>query len=249
MKKLYILTSLIFILPFVTSAASFIVTPSSGSYTTGDSITLHISVNPSGSTIYTAMLDAGFPVDKFEIVSFTLNDSMLPLKQAGYDALDNSKGVLTKTGGYSGGINTVTSFGTIVLKTKGSGVGTFTINDSSKLLDANNADQQSGTQTASFTIAPKKAPVVAPPVAPQTTVKKETVQQVPDTAVSTTTSTTTEEVVEEVVVSEPEVVATSSQLASVAGTETANYMIYWVIGIIVMVGLFSLVYFVFLRRY
>ena len=109
MKKLLTLViSFAFALPFVASAASFVVTPSSGSYTAGNTITLNIAVNPSGNTIYTAMLDARFSPNTFEIVLFSLNDSMLPLKQSGYDALDNSNGVLTKTGGYTGGVSSVT---------------------------------------------------------------------------------------------------------------------------------------------
>ena len=84
MKKLLTLAiGFAFTLPFVASAASFVVTPSSGSYTTGDLVTLNIAVNPSGSTVYTAMLDAQFSAGTFEIVSFSFKDSMLPLKQPG----------------------------------------------------------------------------------------------------------------------------------------------------------------------
>jgi hypothetical protein len=159
MKKLFIFVSLMFVLPFITNASSFVITPSSGSYTNGDVVTLNISVNPAGSTIYTAMIDAKFSPETFEVLSFTLNDSMLAMKQTGYDSVDNGNGVFIKTGGYTGGVSSVTNFGTLILKAKNSGAGTFTINSSSKLLDSNNANMQNSSQLATFTIV-NKAPVV-----------------------------------------------------------------------------------------
>lgn len=162
--------SLTLALPLSASAATFVVSPSSGSYHVGDTVTLYVSVNPGGDTIYTAMMDARVSSSIFDIVSFSLNDALLPLKQSGYDALDSAQGILTKTGGYTGGITTTSSFGTIVLRAKAAGTGTFSIVDSSKLLDNNNADRQSGTQTFSFTVASKPVATSPSPTAPKTTV-------------------------------------------------------------------------------
>lgn len=153
MKKIItLLIGLTLTLPLVASAATFVVTSGSVKYKTGDIITVNISVNPAPSTSYTAMLDASFSTDTLEVVSFSMNDKMLAIKQAGYDAIDNANGLLIKTGGYPGGINSVTPFGTLVLRAKKEGVGTLTINDNSKLLNANNVDEQIGSQTLSFNI-------------------------------------------------------------------------------------------------
>lgn len=138
--------------PLVVSAATFTVSPNKTSYKTGDNIVLNISVNPENSTVYTAMFDASFSSSTLDVLSFSLNDNMLPLKQPGYDAQDNLNGILTKTGGYPGGINSNTSFGTLVLRAKKEGVGSLTILDSSKLLDVGNVDRQTGSQTLSFNI-------------------------------------------------------------------------------------------------
>src|SRR3989344_728921 len=159
MKRIVLfVASIVFVFPIAVNAASFVVTPASGSYNVGDIITLSVSANPAGSTIYTAMLDARFSASTLEVVSFTLNDALLPLKQSGYDALDNTNGILTKTGGYTGGITTSGSFGTVVFRAKAAGTGTVPVAAPSKLLDSNNADQESGPQTSSYTIVAKPEP-------------------------------------------------------------------------------------------
>jgi hypothetical protein len=182
MKKSLALLIAVFALPFIASAATFTVSPASGSYTAGDTVTLSIGVNPQGSSIYTAMLDARFSSDTFEVLSFTLSDALLPLKASGYDALNNQNGVLTKTGGYTGGITSSAAFGTVVLRAKKSGTATFTIADSSKLLDSNNADQQSGTQNLTYAISAPSSPQPTP----SKVVTTEPAQKSPTAAVKVT---------------------------------------------------------------
>lgn len=233
--------SAVFALPVVASAASFVVAPSTGSYKVGDTVTLNISVNPSGSTVYTAMLDARFSSDTFEVVSFTLNDSLLPLKQSGYDALNNASGILTKTGGYTGGITTTSPFGTVVLRAKTAGTGTLTVADSSKLLDGNNADQQAGSQTNSFTIAAK--PVAQPtPTPTKTSVKKEEPKV---TAVSAKEVATTETPIEAVTDG-----AESLQVAAVsdAGASMSTTML-WILWALSVALSFVVGYFLGFRRF
>jgi hypothetical protein len=237
MKKFSILiTGLLFAIPLAASAATFNVSPSSGSYNTGDTVTLNVSVNPAGSTIYTAMLDARFSPANFEVVSFTLNDALLPLKQSGYDALDNTNGILTKTGGYTGGLSSTASFGTVVLKAKNTGSATFTIADSSKLLDGNNADQQSGTQTATFSIVAKPTPVITPV---QTPVKTTSVVTPKETKTTASVATTPQKTVE--IPNAP----TSTQTAAVvtSGFGTNSGMIFWILELIGAVIMFGIGYY------
>ena len=222
-----------FALPFVANAASFVISPSSGSYTVGDTVILHISVDPAGSNIYAAMLDAKFSPATFEVVSFTLNDSMLAMKQAG-DNIDNINGVLVKTGGYTGGIISVTPFGTVVLKAKASGTGTFTANSTSKLLDSNNTNQQSGSQVASFTIA-NPAPVVVPKVQVQTNTSTNTNTSVKTVTPATKQTATTEKT--------PNIEATSSQVAAVVQSGTKSNVTFWIFEILAMAVMFALGYF------
>lgn len=235
MKKLTaFVLGLSFLFPLAASAASFVVSPASGSYTTGNTVTLQVSVNPAGATIYTAMLDARFSPDIFEVVSFTLNDALLPLKQSGYDALNNATGVLTKTGGFTG-ITSTASFGTIVLRAKASGSGTFTVADSSKLLDGSNADQQSGAQTMTYSIAaaPAPKPVQDTPIEkPQVTKTTTTKTAVVSDAKKATTSTE----------------ATSTQAAAVATSGSAMGTT-WVLVLVITLLAFGIGYFAGLRRF
>jgi hypothetical protein len=230
MKKIFIIASLMFVLPFVTSAASFVITPSSGSYTNGDTVTLHISVDPAGSAIYAAMLNANFSPSTFEVVSFTLNDSMLAVKQAG-DSVDNVNGTLVKTGGYTGGVSSVTPFGTLVLKAKGNGAATFTANSSSKLLDSNNTNKQNGSQTASFIVV-NKTPVVTPVVAPKVEVPKKTVANAVAPKQEQTNATTSGSKLSDEK-------AVSTQVAAVAASSSSSN-IYWILALIICSAVFFL---------
>ena len=235
MKKLTaFVLGLSFFFPLAASAASFVVSPASGSYTTGKTVTLYVSVNPAGATIYTAMLDARFSPETFEVVSFTLNDALLPLKQSGYDALNNTTGVLTKTGGFTG-ITSTASFGTVVLRAKASGSGTFTIADSSKLLDGSNADQQSGAQTITYNIA---AAPVAKPV-------QDTPVEKPQVTKTTTTKTAAVSDTKKATTSTE---ATSTQAAAVA---TSGFAVgtMWVFALVIALVAFGAGYFVGLRRF
>lgn len=242
MKKLFMFVVAVSLaLPVVASAATFVVAPSSGTYKTGDLVTLNISVNPTGSTIYTAMLDARFSPDTFEVVSFTLNDSLLALKQSGYDALNNGGGVLTKTGGYTGGATAVSSFGTLVLRAKAAGTATFTVADSSKLYDGNNADQQSGAQTNSYVVT-AAAPVQQASVPVQQESSATVRQETRPTGAQAQTATDTVEA--ESTVTEA---ATSSQLAA-AGSSAARSMWLWVSIVLGLLAAFAIGYFTGTRR-
>lgn len=221
MKKLLtFIISIASVLPAMASAASFVVAPSSGSYTAGDTVVLSVSVASAESTVYTAMLDARFSPDTFEVVSFSMNDNMIPLKQPGYDTVDNATGVFTKTGGYPGGLNTTTPFGSIVLRAKKDGTGTFTVADNSKLLDVNNADQQSGDQSISFAIAARVPTKEKPTPVVETT----DTQSITKPIIQTTPSAP-------IVADKPFV---STQLATVAEFVATNSVMFWILGLLAM---------------
>lgn len=226
MKKYLIIAGLL-VLPLFSEAASFIVAPSSGNYEVNDIITLNLSVDPAGDTIYTAMLDASFSPSTFEVVSFTMNDSMLAMKQPGYDSLNNSSGAIIKTGGYAGGMNSSTSFGRLTLRAKEAGTASFTINSTSKLLDSNNANKNSGAKSVSFTIATKPAvsentQTTNPPS--QTT---EPVAKKPAQA----SSKQSNDVVAQTESGSP---ATTTQVAAVSGSNVSRNIMLWIGGILLL---------------
>ncbi|HEY4473623.1 MAG TPA: hypothetical protein VI957_00480 [Candidatus Paceibacterota bacterium] len=222
MKKIYaLIIGLVLSAPLGVSAASFVITPSTGTYAAGSIITVSISVNPESSTVYTAMLDVRFPVGVFEVISFKMNDVLLPITQSGYDTVDNSNGILTKTGGYTGGLSSTALFGTLMLRAKSAGAGTLAVVDSSKLLDSNNVDLQSGTQSVSFIIAAKTPSVqttntIIPATSTSTKKGTTTVVSTTTSGGDTLTSTSTEAPNE------------SGQLAAVGAVGTGSSIPLWV---------------------
>lgn len=155
MKKIITtIISLGIMLPAFALAATFSVTPNKTSYNVGENIILNISVNGEGSNIYTANLISNFSTSTLSVVSFTMNDNMLPLKQNGYDLIDNQNGGLIKTGGYAGGTAS-SNFGTLILRAQNIGQAELNISESSKLLDENNINKISGRQSISFNIIAK----------------------------------------------------------------------------------------------
>lgn len=150
-------------IPGLAQAATFVISPDQA-YSVGDTMYIPVAVNPEGTTIYTASLNANFTPDTFTVKSFTINDAWLPLKQPGYDALDNNSGNLIKTGGYPGGISSLTNFGTITGKAMKAGAASFTVNANSIILDSNNANKLTGSRTIAFAIKPAVSRPVRIPV-------------------------------------------------------------------------------------
>ena len=209
--------------PFAANAATFVVAPHAGSYSVGDTITLTVSVDPTGgSALYTSMLDARFSPDTLQVESFTLNDALLPLKEPGYDAIDNAAGILTKTGGYTGGIQSVSPFGTIVLRAKSAGTGTFSVGSGSMLLAANGSNQFTGAQSLSFTITPA-APASAAPAVPAAT-KLSSLNPERSASAGTVLATTS--------AATSTTAAIPDQLASVAAFVLSHALILWTLGIL-----------------
>ena len=142
--------------PLTVNAATFVLTPNSATHKIGDTFVVTIAVSPAGTGVYTTKLDAKVS-SELEIVSFTLNDNLLALKAPGYDSLDIAAGLITKTGGYTGGTTVTAPFGTLVLRARTAGTGEITVLDSSEVLGANNSDTQSGAQVGTYNIIAKPA--------------------------------------------------------------------------------------------
>ncbi len=211
-----IFLGIITIFPNTIFAANFTLSPTKLSYTVGDIITIPVSVNPNGVTIYTVSLNMNIPSDLLSIQSFTMNDAWMPLKQAGYDSIDNINGVLIKTGGYPGGFNSTTAFGRITLKAKKAGTASIVLNSTSNILDKDNLNKNSGSQTIILTINPLVKKVIVPP--PTSTVPAET------PVIATTTK---EEIINEISDTESEVVNTTDNQLTAAVGDTDNGIKFW----------------------
>ena len=150
--------------------------PANVSVSQGKTFNVAVAVNPQGVNNYTAKIQLDYPADVLEIKSFTLGSNWMALVQPGYDLIDNTNGVLIKTGGYPGGLSSSATFGTISFYAKKAGSGTIKVGSGALALDANNQNVLSGTPSVSVAVT---APVSAPatPQAPATPETPVTPQQ------------------------------------------------------------------------
>ncbi|MDD5060964.1 MAG: cohesin domain-containing protein [Candidatus Marinimicrobia bacterium] len=133
-----ILGSLVFGVMTAFAATTVSLAPVNVAVEEGQEFNLAVSVNPQSVENYTVKLEIKYPADTLEVGSFAFGSGWMPLAQSGYDSIDNNNGVLIKTAGYPGGINSDVSFGTIVFKAKKSGNANIQVTGNSLALDANN---------------------------------------------------------------------------------------------------------------
>lgn len=153
------------LLPVTASAATFSLSPNTGSFAPGDTINVAVYINPgAGENITTAKLSATFSADGLSMVSFAPAVGWIPLTAPGSDLMDNDGGALIKTGGLPGGATAQKLFGTITFKATNANTATLNTKSDSMLLDTKNANKYLASTGATFMII---APFVAP--TPETT--------------------------------------------------------------------------------
>jgi len=164
MKKLLFTISLtalgIAVLAVSAMAATTVsLSPISVNAVSGKSFNIVIAVNPQGINNYTEKIELTYPADILEVRSFNFGNNWMALSQTGYDLIDNTNGILTKTAGYPGGFSSSAIFGTISFYAKKTGSGTIKLGNGSLALDANNQNVLSGTPSVSVAVT---APVSVP---------------------------------------------------------------------------------------
>jgi len=169
MKKiLYSIFAIALALPAMASAATFTLSPSTGTFKPGDVFSVVVYVTPSaGEEITVAKLSAAFSTDTLEVISFTQADGWMSPASGQFDSLDNATGVFEKMAGFTARVTTQKQFGTVTLKAKKDGTATMATNAESMILDTTNTDKYVASTGATFTIAtpapapkPKPKPVV-----------------------------------------------------------------------------------------
>ena len=131
-------------------AATITLSPTTVSVKKGQTVSLAIYADPTGSKLYTVKSSISFPAPLLEAVSFTQSGGWVPLSMAGYDSIDNANGLVVKTAGYPAGFLNNTVFGTLSFRAKESGTATISITGASAAYDAQNKNAISGTQGVAF---------------------------------------------------------------------------------------------------
>lgn len=173
-----ILTAIIALvaMPFVASASTIVLTPTSVSVTPGQTFTVTVTAVPtSGTKLYTVKADLSFDPSIVQETNFSFAQGWIPLTQKGYDSTDNTNGNVMKTGGYPGGISSATVLGTATFAATKAGTATISVTSTSAAYDSTSNNTISGTQgAASVAVAapaptPTPKPVPAPAPAPKST--------------------------------------------------------------------------------
>ncbi|OGH80898.1 MAG: hypothetical protein A3I29_00660 [Candidatus Magasanikbacteria bacterium RIFCSPLOWO2_02_FULL_44_11] len=160
----YISLFVITLIPFSAFAATSVsFSPSVGEYREGQTFAVNVSVN-SQNPVYTVKAELTYPADLLEVQSFTFANNWMPLTQAGYDLVDNNKGMLIKTAGYPSGLSSQAILGTAVFKVKAKGSAVVKLGNSSMALDANNTNTISNfSSQTTFTLLERVASVAPTP--------------------------------------------------------------------------------------
>jgi len=175
--SLVILSAAVLATP-VLAATTVSFSPANVSVSQGKTFSVTVAIDPQGVSNYTAKIQLDYPADVLEIKSFTLGSNWMALAQPGYDLIDNTNGVLIKTGGYPGGLSQTANFGTVSFYAKKVGSGTIKLGNGALALDANNQNVLSGAPSVSVAVT---APVSAPatPQTPTTPVETPATPQQP----------------------------------------------------------------------
>lgn len=171
--------------------------PGGTAYKVGNTFSANIMISPA-EKVYTAKAQVNYPANLLKIESFTFNSNWMPLSQPGYDSIDNVNGLMIKTAGYPGGVNSQVVLGTAVFRVLNSGNANLKFTSESLVLNANNANV-AGT-LASLNLTLNAISVPTPPTEEKTP-KKEVL---PKKEIAPREATPSEEITPEEKVVQPE---------------------------------------------
>ncbi len=163
MNKKFLIYALVFVgitAATFASAATFSMSPANISVTEGQNFSVNILVDSQNSASYTGKLEFKYSPALLEVKSFSFGDNWMPISQPGYDLIDNAGGILIKTGGYPGGFNSKTLFGTITFRAKKVSDGIMQITTDSMALDSESKNIVSGLPISALVSIVKRSPVV-----------------------------------------------------------------------------------------
>ena len=201
------------------AATTASITPTSVKVVAGQQFNVVVAVNPNGTSDYAEQLQINYPASLLQVTAFNIGSSWMSLAQPGYDSIDNTNGVLIKTAGYTGGITSLTPFGTITFTAEKSGSGTITIGSGSQAFEKSGQTAITGTG-AGFVVMAVTAPTVTPKTPATTDLTP--VTTINGQVVATTTA---------------QAAVAATQVAAVAGAGSTSYTWLWIVLIIVVLAL------------
>lgn len=168
-------TVILALAPFVLAAqaaqaATITFSPTKVTAHVGESFTLSVNANASGTTAYTVKAAASFTPGLLRLSTWNYGGAWMALRQPGYDSFDNALGTLVRTAGYAQGFTGSVPFAKAVFVAQSIGTGTIKITSGSAIYDAASANVYTGGNAVDVTVLPAvpkpAAPAPAPPPTP-----------------------------------------------------------------------------------
>jgi hypothetical protein len=215
------------------AATTALITPTSVKVVAGQQFNVVVSVNPNGTSDYAEQLQIDYPANLLQVTAFNIGSSWMSLSQPGYDSIDNTNGVLIKTAGYTGGITSLTPFGTITFTAKNSGSAPISIGSGSKAFEKTSQSAITGTGAEATIVAAVVAPKIVP--AANTAPKATTTDLTPVTTINGQVATATNAQVAAAAVA-------ASQSAVGSSSSSAMTIVWIIIAIIIIAVIVFLIY-------
>lgn len=136
----------------VSAATSFSFSPTTVRVHEGQTVTVTLAADPAGTKNYTVKASITFPADLVSVSAWNFGSEWLPLKQPGYDSLDNAAGTMVRTAGFPNGFSDKTTFGTATFTVKKTGTGTITFAGEQLALDENNDNTYGGGNSVTLVV-------------------------------------------------------------------------------------------------
>lgn len=127
----FLIFTLLFVLPYIASAASFELDATTTSISVGESTTVTMSVSSDAASVYTAQAILSFDENVLEIENIVFSKGWIPLSQPGHN--EEIVGRIIKTAGFPGGVTSKTAFLTFSVRKVSSGVGVISVESTSKI--------------------------------------------------------------------------------------------------------------------
>ncbi len=114
---------------FAATTASM--SPSSVNAVAGTTFTLTVNVDSASDVNDAEKIIIKYPTELVSVANIVQTNDWMALTQAGYDSLDTTNGIITKTAGFPAGFSGKKVFETITFTAKASGTGQISIDSSS----------------------------------------------------------------------------------------------------------------------
>lgn len=154
-----IIFSLSFLFTFVAYAADVLVSPSSGSYSTGQTFTVTIQADPKGDSINAVEASLSFDSSKLSVVSVSKTGSVFSLWTT-EPTFSNTAGTISFGGGSPSPFSNRSTLVSVTFRAQGEGPAAVSFTDASALAaDGQGTDVLENSVGSSYTVATGQTPV------------------------------------------------------------------------------------------